>query len=110
VKASFREHDDEQTFSAKIEAWCEDSLLLLDLMSDLSPRNGHLIKKEGRRFFANINYKFAGHIPSFMDRMIAYLVVWKRFQFSYAPPPLRKSYSYIKTIFKRLFNPVEHRE
>ena len=35
VKASFREHAEERTFLVKIEAWCEDSLALVELMCSL---------------------------------------------------------------------------
>jgi hypothetical protein len=59
AKASFRVHEQEMTSSAKISAWCEDSLELLDTMCALVPTDGVEIRREGRAFLAGINYSFA---------------------------------------------------
>jgi glycosyltransferase involved in cell wall biosynthesis len=79
IKASFRKHPGEMTFSVKIDEWCDDSLYLLDLMCDLVPQDRELIRAEGMRFFARINYHRANAVKSFWGRLKAHWVVWNTF-------------------------------
>ncbi len=86
IKAGFRTHPGEITYSVKVGQWCEDSHMLLDLMCDLaSKENKHLIKKEGRRFFAQLNYRRASAVKAPIKRVIAYGVVFQSFRYRYLP-------------------------
>lgn len=85
IKASFREHPSEMTFSANVSDWCEDSLMLLDVMCDLIPENQALVRSEGMRFFSKINYSRAKAVKSPLNRLIAYLTVLKKFNYRYFP-------------------------
>lgn len=51
IKASFRNHPDQNTNSANVKAWCEDSLLLLNTICELTPQNKEILKKTGLIFF-----------------------------------------------------------
>ena len=58
IKASFRKHPDEITFAVKVKNWSEDSLLLLDEMCNLVLEEYRaIVRKEGMRFFAYLNYE-----------------------------------------------------
>jgi glycosyltransferase involved in cell wall biosynthesis len=85
VKASFRKHSMEMTFAAKVNDWCEDSLMLLDLMCELSSENKEIIKNEGMRFFSRVNYGRAKAVKSPFRRFSAYLNVFKKFNYCYLP-------------------------
>lgn len=86
VKASFRKHSDEMTFSVKVSQWCEDSLMLLDLMCELASENRELIRDEGMKFFSKLNYSRARAVKSLIKRFIAYCIVFKKFHYRYSPP------------------------
>lgn len=86
VKASFRKHANEITYSTKIHLWCEDSLELLALMSDLVSENRLLIRSEGMRFLSAINYNFASKVESPLKRFISYMIVFKNYNYRYPPP------------------------
>ena len=90
VKASFRKHGSEGTFSAKTRNWCEDSLLLLNLICSLVPENNReTVRSEGMQFLSQMNYHFAGAIKSWINRQWAYLVIYKFFNFKYLPPNVK---------------------
>jgi glycosyltransferase involved in cell wall biosynthesis len=85
IKAGFRKHSGENTFAARVKDWCEDSLMLLDLMCELAGENRELIRREGMRFFANLNYRRARAVKSPYERLQAYLTVFKKFDYSHLP-------------------------
>jgi glycosyltransferase involved in cell wall biosynthesis len=86
VKASFREHGSERTFSVKVSQWCEDSLFLLDTMVELVPDEERArVRRKGIEYFAWLNYNFARKIESPLERLSTYLMVYKMFGFRYPP-------------------------
>jgi len=85
IMASFRKHEGEMTFSARVEDWCEDSLFLLDIMCKLATDNRERIKSEGMRFFTKLNYRRAARIPSLLKRLRIFFVVFKKFNYQYSP-------------------------
>ncbi len=85
IKASFRKHPGEMTFAVKVGQWCEDSLMLLDLMCELASENKDKIKREGMRFFSKLNYYKAMAVKSPFERFMAYITVFKKFNYRYLP-------------------------
>jgi len=85
AKAAFREHADTRTFSHKVSAWCEDSLMLLDVMCDLVPEDAARVRREGVKYFTWLNYNFARKIESRRERYATYLMVYKKFGYRYSP-------------------------
>lgn len=85
VKASFRRHGDEITFSSKVEDWCEDSLELLDVICDLAQVNKDLIRQESLTYFTRKNFGRASAIRSPLARWQACLSVSR--YFNRFPPP-----------------------
>ncbi len=79
IKGSFRRHSSSHSSSFDITQWCETSGKLLNLMCDLVPGKEVSVRKEGRVFFADHNYKLAKKISTFMDRMWAYSTVYRAF-------------------------------
>ena len=90
IKASFRVHPDEITFAVKVRDWSEDSLELLDLICDLASEKKALIRSEGMRFFSKLNYNRASAVKLPVARFIAYMTVFKIFNYKYLPPPVRR--------------------
>lgn len=91
VKASFRRHDSKGGYlrlasAAEVKNWCEDSLLLLDLMCKLAPQNRDLVRYEGIRFFSKLCYRRAAIVKSPLQRFLSHLVVFRMFRYRYPPP------------------------
>ena len=86
VKASYRRHDHNMGSSVSIKDWCEDSLYLLDIICDLASENKAFIRSEGLRYFCRRNYKRAARLKSPINRVLAYLFVFKAFQYKRFPP------------------------
>lgn len=97
IKASFRAHDNEFTFSVPVGEWCEDAADLLELMVNLAPDRQDVIRDLGTEFFAKLNYNRAAKIRSPAARWRAYFDVYRRFDRRISPVayfwvnPLRRS-------------------
>ncbi len=81
VKASFRRHPGEMGLRRTIDEWCEDSILLLKLMSDLVSEGKEDVLREGLRFFSSANYRRASLADSVFQRLLAYVKVMKYFNY-----------------------------
>jgi glycosyltransferase involved in cell wall biosynthesis len=88
VKASFRQHELELSLKTKVIDWCNESLILLDLMCNLVSENKILVYQEGMRFFANLGYRRARSAKSAFRRIVCYLIVLQKFRYKYPPPPV----------------------
>ncbi len=84
VKASYRKHSAQNSCSAKMKAWCEDSFVLYDTMCDLAVEKRMLLAKVGRGFFFSHNYDMARKTKAPIDRLISYLIIFKSFGFFYS--------------------------
>lgn len=85
IKASARVHESKMAFAAEINEWCEDALILLDLMCELAPENREQLRHEGMRFFSRGNYHRASVIKSPTKRFLAYMIVLKKFGYRHPP-------------------------
>jgi glycosyltransferase involved in cell wall biosynthesis len=79
VKASFRRHDMNLSSSVNIEAWCEDSLYLLEVLCELAPSQSAVLTREGMLYFCRSNYLMASMTKGLAKRLKAYWIVSKRF-------------------------------
>jgi glycosyltransferase involved in cell wall biosynthesis len=95
IKASFRRHDSNYGSVTHYYEWCEDSLYLLDIMCNVVPEHAALIRERGEPYFCFRNYRHAAGIKSPVKRFLAYLTVYRTFNYSYSP--LR--FIYVKKIF-----------
>lgn len=86
IKATTRQHGGQYTYAARVQAWCEDSLDLLDLMCRTAPDRQELIRRRGARFFALIGYSRANAVRSPVERARAYATVYRLFDRCQAPP------------------------
>lgn len=87
VKASFRRHGGNNGNAQTIEAWCDDSLYVLELMCEAAPERAEEIRSRGLRYFTGNNYNRASRLDGFMNRVQAFWVVYRFFGFR--KPPLR---------------------
>jgi glycosyltransferase involved in cell wall biosynthesis len=85
VKASFRRHELALTSQTRVTDWCNESLILLDLMCSLVSEKKGLVYREGMEFFANLCYRRAS-VKSRLRRIVYYLIVLQKFRYKYLPP------------------------
>ena len=85
IKASFRRHGENGGSAVRIADWCEDSLYLIDVMCQELPQDSERLRREGLRYFSRQNYVRASRIPSLKERLRAYGVVFRMFDYSYSP-------------------------
>jgi hypothetical protein len=86
VKASFRQHGGELTAKTDIRAWCEESLDLIELLRELSPKNADFLATRGLAALALANYRRALRQP-FPSSVLSCLTVFRMHRFT--PPPRR---------------------
>ena len=98
VKASFRRHGGNNGNAQTIEAWCDDSLYLLELMCELAPERAGEIRARGLRYFSGNNYNRVTRLAGFLNRMHAYWVVYRYFGYRISPLQfvLRHNYRRLK--------------
>jgi glycosyltransferase involved in cell wall biosynthesis len=82
VKASFRKHSTNLAKTGQIKDWCEDSLYLFKIMSDLVGNHDKSFEKSGMHFFAGHCYRYARTINSPWERIAAYGIIYKSFDYS----------------------------
>ena len=90
VKASFRRHEGELTGAARVADWCDDSFQIIELIQELATSDKAYLLDESMKFFSRINYRRATAIKSRFKRIRTYLSVWKKFQYKYPPPPIKR--------------------
>lgn len=86
VKASFRKHPDVTTVTSAVISWCEDSLMLLDIMCGLASTKREAVRDQGMRFFARLNYRRAAVIKPLIKRLLTYVFVFRIFRYCCLPP------------------------
>lgn len=85
AKASFRRHADQRMEKGQISTWCEDSLILLDLMCNLVPASkAALVRHEGMKCFIRHNYSITSRVKSPFRRLGAYGTVLKQFNYPFS--------------------------
>jgi hypothetical protein len=81
VKASFRRHDTNRGGGIDMQAWCEDSLDLLDTICRMVPGDEvQSIRKEGLRFLCRMNYSIVSVRPGLRQRLRDYRLVAANFE------------------------------
>lgn len=113
VKASFRKHGTARTSAAKVSDWCEDSLMLLDIMCDLVPEKKEQVRYKGARFLSKKNYNMATAIESPVQRWLTYFMVYRKFSYQYSPLELlisrNRRMRSLKRNMRSLKRKVKHR-
>ena len=85
VKATFRRHGGNNGNAQTIEAWCDDSKYLLDMMCEVAPDRSEEIRQRGLQYFSVNNYNRAARLDGLVNRMRAYWVVYRYFGFATSP-------------------------
>lgn len=82
AKASYRVHPSKLGGTTKIKEWCEDSLEIIEVMSQEMPEQAEYFRRVGRRRLGRRNYDRAAKIRSWRTRMRAYWLVYRKFGLS----------------------------
>lgn len=85
VLASFRRHGGNNGTAQSIQAWCEDSLEVLDLIVAASPERATELRRIGTSYFTSNNYTRASRLRDPMQRLRAYWTVYRSFGFKTSP-------------------------
>lgn len=85
VLASFRRHGGNNGNVQTIEAWCDDSLYVLDLMCEKAPEQAARVRSEGLRFFTRNNYYRVLRLNGLWTRVQGYWFVYRFFGFRTSP-------------------------
>jgi glycosyltransferase involved in cell wall biosynthesis len=85
VKASFRRHGGNSGGVRAIEAWCEDSLFLLDLAASVAGDRAAEVRAVGLRYFTTNNYSRVARLSGAAVRARAYWTVYRYFGFRASP-------------------------
>lgn len=85
VLASFRRHGGNNGTAQSIEAWCDDSKYLLDLMGDVAPEHAAELRERGLTYFISNNYTRATRLKDPIQRARAFWTVYKFFGFRHSP-------------------------
>lgn len=85
IKASFRRHEANNGTAQQIKDWNTDCLYLLEIILEFVPERQEEFKKTGLLFFARQNYVRAGRIPNLPERWLAYLKIYRAFDFRHSP-------------------------
>lgn len=85
VKAGFRKHAGQRTAAARVDQWCEDSLILLRAMCDMASVQRNEIWAAGLEHFSKHNYNLAAMIGNPVERYRMYLSIYKTFDKAYSP-------------------------
>ncbi|WP_454065141.1 glycosyltransferase family 2 protein [Candidatus Nitrospira salsa] len=84
VKASFRRHAEEITFSVTVKDWCLDYHALLEQMCAVTNHDSY-VRKRGAIFFSKMNYRRATTISSKGKRLWTFFMIYRLFHFAYPP-------------------------
>ncbi|MBA2665973.1 MAG: glycosyltransferase family 2 protein [Gemmatimonadaceae bacterium] len=85
VKATFRRHGANYGGAQAIEAWCDDSRYLIDLMCELTPGDAEHLRPRALAYFSRNNYNRVSRLNTFTERTRAYWLVYRSFRFRYSP-------------------------
>jgi len=82
VKASFRKHTSNLAGRGRIQAWCDDSHYLMNIMIDLVGDNDESFRRSCMHFFTKHCYRYAAKIDSTTERLAAYFIIYKSFDYA----------------------------
>ena len=92
IKASFRRHTSNMSYSTPMKLWIEDGVFLLDVLKKLYPDHEREIDDVGGKYLCKKMYWKSWRRAGIVQRWVDYLRAYKAFNFCYSP----FSYSYEK--------------
>jgi glycosyltransferase involved in cell wall biosynthesis len=99
-KASFRRHSDNIGGKPEtVAAWCDDSLYLHKILCEYA-KNDKDFRNKGIRYFAIKNFNLAKTIPSFSRRLKTYLLISRKYSYSY---------TYFHFLYRNHLKPIERK-
>jgi glycosyltransferase involved in cell wall biosynthesis len=85
VLASFRRHGANLGQISTIEAWVQDSQLLIEVICEGAPEHAPELREQAKCFFTTNNYSRVARLPRARDRILSYWLVYKSFGFCSSP-------------------------
>jgi len=106
VKARFRKHSGEITFSVAVKDWSLDYHALFEQMCAVT-NNDEEVRQKGAAFFCKMNYQRANNILSRVERFLTFFMIYRLFDFRYPPdtyvfsPALWRILRSVKRVLKK---------
>lgn len=91
VKASFRKHGGELTFTSGIQTWTKDTRIVLDVLEERTVAQQEGLCRDAAKFFFSMVYRYAEHIASPVERVGAYWSIFRASKYMCLPPRLAKA-------------------
>mgnify|MGYP000031678607 CR=1 FL=1 len=88
VKASFRKHGGELTFTSGIQTWTKDTRIVLDVLEEKTGAQQEGLRRDAAKFFFPMVYRYAEHIASPVERVGAYWSIFRASEYMCPPPRL----------------------
>ncbi len=85
IKASFRRHTSNMSYSTPMTMWIEDGVFLLGSLKLLFPDESDVIHQAGNRYFSENMYWRASRRSGTVRRWADYLITYKAFGYCYSP-------------------------
>ena len=106
IKAGFRRHTSNMSYSTPMKKWIEDGVYLLDVLKKLFPDDADEINDVGSKYFCKKMYWYSSRRPGIIQRWMDYLRAYKAFNYCFSP----LSYVYqndIRPRFSRLKRSID---
>ncbi|MEX1136346.1 MAG: glycosyltransferase [Balneolales bacterium] len=85
VKAGFRRHGENRGSSEEVENWVRDSVYLLDIIKNMDLERSEYVMKRAQIFFSRKCYRYVKAIPSPVQQLAAYKMVYRKFGYRFSP-------------------------
>jgi len=98
IKASFRRHTSNMSYSTPMKLWIEDGVFLLDVLKKLFPDNAAEISDIGGKYLCRKMYWKSWRRAGIVRRWLDYFRAYKAYNYCYSP----FNYAYQKNIHGRI--------
>lgn len=95
IKASFRKHSGELTFTTGIQTWTTDTRQVLDVLEAKASAEQTRLRREAAKFFFPMVYRYAEEIPSPLERLRAYWSIFHASEYVCPPPRLANAVKHL---------------
>ncbi len=97
IKASFRRHTSNMSYSTPMFKWIEDGVYLLEVLKKLFPENKDEINDAGGNYLCTTMYWYSSRRAGFVQRWMDYLRAYKAFNYCSSP---------FRYVYKKEFRPL----
>jgi len=104
IKASFRRHTNNMSYSTPMFKWIEDGVYLLDVLKKLFPADKTAINHVGGKYMCKTMYWYNSSRSGFIQRWLNYFRAYKAYNYCLSPfvYGYKKERQHLRSLLKRL--------